>query len=198
MAYANAFDSTNYPTRPPATLPRGARAAWKDGDLLSEYPAASYSWKWVARLEAGTANASEISISGSASGSDVLFEAGTSTTTAWALGRYRWDLVVTRTSDSEPVTVAHGVVEVTPATDHDTGDRRSHARRALEAIEATLEGRADSSVQSYTIAGRSVAHYSVEELLTMRRTYRREVYAETIAAAKSAGQHGAGLIRVSL
>ena len=195
MSLLNAFDSANYPTEVPTTLVAGTRWAWKLGTLSSAYPSASYSVKWVARAEAGAANASEISITGSASGSDYLFEAAGTTTDGYATGRHAWQLIVTRTSDSETVPVGSGIVTITPDRDTQSGDLRSHARRTLEAIEAMLEGRADSSVQSYTLEGRSIGHYTISELLQFRDRYRREVASEIAAARAARGLAGGGLIR---
>ena len=198
MSYINAFDSSNYPSAVPAALVSGDRWAWKLGNISSAYPSTSYSVKWVARLESGADNASEISVTGSPSGADYLFEVASSSTAGYGRGRYAWQLIVTRTSDSERVVIDADSVEVVADRDTQTGDLRSHARRMLERVEAMLEGTADLSVQSYSIAGRSLSRYSPAELQDLRDTYRREVRAEALAALRANGCGGAGQIRVRL
>lgn len=192
----NAFDSTYYPTSEPRCAVRGARWAWKRTDVLSDYPAASYSWRWVARPERGIdGNQGEIAVAGSASGSDVIFEASITTTSQITLGRYRWQLQVTRTSDSEVIILDLGSLVVTADADDDTADLRSHARRALEIVERAIEGNTSPEVQSYAIAGRSVSRYSRAELMHWRRQYIHEVAAEDRAALVRAGRPAANRVR---
>lgn len=185
----NAFDSENYPRREPATLVRGVRWAWRRDDLLSTYPAASYSWRWVARPESGvTAGQGEISIAGSASGSAVLFEVAAATTATYKAGRYRWELRITRTSDSEVVPEDAGVLLVEPDTDATTDDRRSWARRSLEMLEQALAGNTQPEVLSYSIGGRTIARMSAEERIRWYGFLRHKVAAEDRAALAAAGR----------
>lgn len=199
MALLNAFDSTNYPTSEPALVSRGERWAWKRGDIASAYPSSAYTVRWVARPESEASIAREVSIAGSASGSDWLFVLATSSSDDVQPGRYRWQLIVTRTSDSEEVVIDRGAITVLADLDEATGDLRSHARRMLDAIEAAIEGSADSTVLSYTMPnGHSLSHMGVAERMQWRSYYRREVYAETVQAARRNGQAGAGQTRVAL
>jgi hypothetical protein len=62
-------------------------------------------------------------------------------------------------------------------------DHSSHAERMLAAVEATLEGRATSDQLSVTVAGRSLAKHSIDDLLRLRRLYAQEVQASRGAAA---------------
>jgi len=54
----------------------------------------------------------------------------------------------------------------------------SHAKTMLDAIEAVLEGRIDSDVESYSIAGRQITKIPITELLTIREKYKAEVKKE--------------------
>lgn len=199
MALVNAFDSTNYPTCEPAQLTAGRRWAWRRDDILSVYPAASYSWAWKARPESAVSQtATAITISGSASGTAILFESGISATKLIAPGRYVWDLVVTRTSDSETVTVDSGTTTVLPDPATDTADRRAFARVALTNVEAAIAGNTSPDVQSYSIAGRSLSRYSLAELMDLRDRLRRDISREDVAAAVSRGMTGAGIVRVAM
>lgn len=195
----NAFDSSNYPSGVPTTLVRGMRWAWRDGSLLGTYPAATYSWRWVARPEGGvTANQGEVAIAGSDSGEYVLFEVGSATTKTYLTGRYRWQIQVTRTSDSETVTVLSGIALVAPNVDEDTSDRRSSARVALEHLEDYERGNRSPTVVNYSIGGRSVGHMTAEERIRLTEYYRRRVADEDIKARRARGDCGAGQIRVWL
>jgi len=56
-----------------------------------------------------------------------------------------------------------------------SADPRFHAEKMLTKIESILEGKADSDVSSYSIAGRSLTKFSPEELIQWRDYYRKEV-----------------------
>lgn len=110
------------------------------------------------------------------------------TSSMWAPDRYVWQACVERIGDRH--TVASGRIEILPnlATSFGGADLRSHARRTLEAIEATIEGRASSDILSYQIAGRELRKIPLTELLTLRDHYRRDVRAEEAAEAAAAGR----------
>ena len=58
----------------------------------------------------------------------------------------------------------------------------SSLRPALEAIEATLSGRATSATAEYEIAGRRLKYIPLPELITLRDRYRMDVAREDAAA----------------
>ncbi len=121
---ANLFDSTNYPTTEPGEIIAGDRIAWKRSDLDSDYPIASYSLKYSARLE--NAGTTEIEITASESGADYIVEVGQSTTAAYTACVYHWQAYIIRSSDSERVTVDSGTWEVKANRDAATTDPRGH------------------------------------------------------------------------
>jgi len=170
---SNAFDVANYSSGEPATVIAGDRIAWKRSDLDVDYPVASYSLTYSARLEgSGT---TEIALTATESGTDYIVEVPAATSAAWTVGRYHWQAYIIRTSDSERVTVDSGVWEVRANRDAATTDPRTHARITLEAIEAVIEGRATKDQLSYSIAGRSLSLTPVADLLLLRSTYQAEV-----------------------
>jgi hypothetical protein len=57
----------------------------------------------------------------------------------------------------------------------------SHASTMLEKIEAVLEGRIDSDVESYQIAGRNITKIPITELIVLRDRYKRETVSEVAA-----------------
>lgn len=72
----------------------------------------------------------------------------------------------------------------------------THAETMLAKIEAVLEGRLDSDVESYTIAGRQITKIPVTELLALRDTYRAERNNELAAEKISEGDGNPNKIRV--
>jgi hypothetical protein len=66
----------------------------------------------------------------------------------------------------------------------------------LEAVNATLEGRATSATAEYEIAGRKIKYIPMPELLTLRDRLRRDVAAEDAASDAAAGMPGKGRIYV--
>ena len=89
----------------------------------------------------------------------------------WEAGKFFWDLVVTRLSDSRARVIETGEIQVF-ATD---SDRRSHAHVMLDKIEALLAGKADNDMAGYTIKSRSITKMTTKELMEWRDYYRREL-----------------------
>lgn len=79
-----------------------------------------------------------------------------------------------------------------PATGTSAYDGRTHCQKVLDAIEATLEGRASRQELSYMVSGGGVSKQlqlcSIEELRVVRSFYQqersREINAERVAAGK--------------
>jgi hypothetical protein len=74
-------------------------------------------------------------------------------------------------------------------------DGRSHARRVLDAIEATLEGRASDDAQEISIRGRTIKSTPLADLMRMRSVYKAEVRAEEDARRASQGLPSRRLLR---
>lgn len=190
----NQFDSENYPTREPLSLVVGDRWAWKRSDL-SDYPPASYTLKYSARLDgAGT---TEIEITATGLGDDHVVEVPAATTAAYTAGSYRWQAYITRISDSERITIGSGSLELTTNRDASTADPRSHARKMLDLIEAALEGRATNSqldTLSMSLGDRAFSR-DPAKLIPLRDKYRAEVAREEQAEAiKRGGGHSGRIL----
>ena len=190
---ANLFNSTNYPTTEPSDIIAGDRIAWKRSDLDSDYPIASYSLKYSARLE--NAGSTEIEITATESGSDYIVEVGQSTTAAYTAGVYHWQAYIIRTSDSERITVDSGTWEVKANRDAATTDPRNHVKKVLDSIEATIEGRASKDQESYSIAGRSLGRTPIADLILLRDKYRTEYVREQRAERVANGLGHSGIIK---
>lgn len=191
---ANQFDSSNYPENEPQSLIAGDRVTWKRTDLGSDYPPASYSLSYKARLE--NSGTTVLSITASESGDDYIVEVGATTTAAWTVGVYHWQAYITRTSDSERITIDSGTFEVKADRATATTDPRTHAKITLDAIEAVIEGRASKDQAAYSIGGRSLSRTPIGELLALRSTYKAEVQREERADRIANGLGHAGNIKV--
>jgi len=188
-----AFDSSDYPISEPQQLVAGDRAAWKRADLGSDYPPASHTLTYAARLEGDGTDS--IAITASADGSDYVVEVASATTADWTAGDYAWQAYITRDSDSERVTVDYGAWEVVADRANATTDPRTHAKIVLDAIEAVLETRATRDQASYSIAGRSLSRMPVGELLSLRNYYAQVVAGEDAAERIRNGGHGGMSVR---
>lgn len=117
-------------------------------------------------------------------GDNYLVNISAATTAAYVAGSY--DFRATVSKAGEVFTVSQGRMAVTPAFGVAV-DARSQARRTLEAIDATLEGRASSATAEYEIAGRKMRFIPIPELLQLRDRLRRDVAGQDAAAAVAKG-----------
>lgn len=160
------------PTTEPASLTAGDTAKWLI--TLPDYPATD-GWQLSYRL----ANASAaITFTASASGADHLVAVPAATTAAWAPGSYTWRSQVSLSG--EVFTVSGGTLQILPAFTAAL-DARSHARKALAAVEAYLENPQNLSAAQYEIAGRRLQRMGIPDLLALRSRYQAEVAREDAA-----------------
>jgi hypothetical protein len=179
----NRFDSANYPETEPANLVIGELWAWKRPDLAGTYDPSLYTATYISNKESSDVASFTIS----ATGSDfTVSEADTSA--ICPEGRYRWELVITQISDSAKVGVARGYWDVLPDLTTGPTDNRSHARKVLDAVEAVIEGSATKEQSSISIAGRSLALRTYDELRQIRIDYRAEVESERQSELQKQGK----------
>jgi hypothetical protein len=167
------------PTIEPSSVNAGD--TWRWTRSLADYPASA---GWALSYTLINASA-KITVNASASGDDHAVTVAAATTAGYAAGTYDWRARVSKAG--EVYTVGEGRLTVRNAFSAATFDARTHARKTLDAIEAVIEGRASSSTAEYTIAGRSLKHIPVADLLALRDKYRAEVLREDAAAAVAAG-----------
>jgi len=173
---ANLFDASNAPEGEPAEIVVGDFIQWKRSDVAADYPTSSgYTAEYVARITGG--GSSEIKIPQHADSTDsyYLFKADSATTASFLTGKYHWQLEVTQTSSSNRIVVDIGDFEAIPDMDNNQADPRIHAEIMVDKIESLLQGKADSDVASYSIAGRSLTKLGFSELVEARDYYRREI-----------------------
>jgi hypothetical protein len=192
---ANAFDAANAPEGIPTTIVVGDFVQWKRSDLVTDYPVASYSSNYVFRKKDGSTEFT-VSSSGASPSTHFLFTASNSASADFEPGEYFWQLEIVRTSDSERIVLSRGEIEVKPDLDISHSDARSHAEIMLSKIQSLLEGKADSDVSSYSIAGRSLTKMGFQELVDAKDYYKSEVLREKRLLDAKNGRSGASTVKV--
>jgi hypothetical protein len=186
---ANLFDVDNAPEGEPLEVVVGDFIQWKRSDLVTDYPPASYSAQYVARITQG--GNTEILITATESSNYYLFTVDSATSEDFVAGYYHWQLEVIQTSSGNRIVVDNGHFTAIPDLDANGADPRTHSEIMLDKIESLLEGKADSDVSSYSIAGRSLTKLTFAELMEAKNYYQSKVLAEKrsdrIKRGKSSG-----------
>jgi len=158
-----------------------AGASWSWTESLDDY-AASDGWALSIYLKHKTD--STVTLTSTASGDDFVFDIGTATTSALSEGNYRYQAVAARSGEVEIVEEGYIDIKALLTADDDT---RSDNEIILDAIIATLKGRATKEQESIQFAGRTIAYLSLEELINAKKYFEKEVAKDKrTAAGKSA------------
>ena len=155
-----------------SAIPKQFRAGdtWRLLLDLADYP--SPTWSVVLAIE-NASSSKEFSATAGAGGAHSITVANTATAGV-ASGSYKW--LLRATSGGVVETADEGWLYVLPSVSSDGKiDHRSWARRTLDALEATLEGKASADQLAMTIAGRSISRIPLPELLQWRTQLRSEV-----------------------
>ena len=190
----NIFDVNNAPTVEPDRFTVGDFGQWKRPDLSAVYPPAEYNLTYVARISKG--GSSEIKVVATNSGGVHLFTVESSVSEDFDAGTYHWQLEVEQISSGNRLVLQTGLVEIVVDLDKNNTDPRIHAEIMVDKIQTVLEGKADSDVSSYSIAGRSITKMSFNELVEARDFYRKEVVQYKNQAAIRNGKKGTQTIKV--
>lgn len=136
---------------------------------LTAWPAADWSLTLMLR------GAGSVDLTATPAGNTHLIEVAATATATWPPGRYWYSLRAQ--SGGEVHEVESGNITIHPdIASQDAGhDGRAHAERVLDAIEAVIEGRATKDQDSYRINNRELRRTPVDQLMSMRDRYRREV-----------------------
>jgi hypothetical protein len=191
---ANLFDPNEAPEGEPTEIVVGDFLQWKRSDLVADYPLAEYSAEYVARITGGGAN--EIKLPATESGGTYLFTVDSVTSAEFVPGFYHWQLEITQTSSGNRVVVDIGDFTAIPDMDSNQADPRIHAEIMVDKIQTILEGKADSDVSSYSIAGRSLTKMSFQELVDARDYYKREVIAHNNRELVKRGKKNGATVQV--
>ena len=171
---ANLFDRDNYPTQEPDTLVVGDRWVWRRPDLVADYPTADYALTYEFHEDSGGGGSHKFTITATETSTDYIIEIASATTASYSAGEYNWYAFITRSSDSQRIRIDEGHTKLELDFGNTNADSRSHAKKVLDAIEAVLENRASQDQMSYSIAGRSLARMSIDDLMNFRNRYRAE------------------------
>jgi len=191
---ANLFDPAQSMTNEPLTVVVGDFIQWRRTDLGGDYPNTAYTMTYVARITAG--GNTEIAVTGTNYGSDYLFTITSAEAENFVAGYYHWQLEAVQISSGNRVVIDRGAFNAVADLDQNGADPRSHAEIMLSKIESLLQGKADSDVSSYSIAGRSLSKLSFDELIKARDDYRREVKREKSAELIRQGKATGATIQV--
>lgn len=194
---ANLFDPANAPEGEPKEIVVGDFVQWKRSDIAVDYPTSSgFTAEYVARITGG--GSTEIKIPQAAGSTDeyYLFTANSTTTESFLAGLYHWQLEITQTSSGNRLVVDIGDFTAIPDMDSNQADPRIHAEVMVDKIQTILEGKADSDVSSYSIAGRSLTKLSFSELIEARDYYRREITKHTNDELLKRGKSNGSTIQV--
>lgn len=172
---ANLFDAANAPEGEPKDIVVGDFLQWKRSDLTDYKTSDGYTAEYVARITGG--GSTEIKLPQAAGSTDdyYLFTVSSETSETFLPGFYHWQLEITQTSSGNRIVVDTGDFNAIPDMDSNQADPRIHAEIMVDKIQSLLQGKADSDVSNYSIAGRSLTKLSFTELLEARDYYRREV-----------------------
>lgn len=175
---SNLFDAANAPSAVPEKIVVGDFIQWKRTDLSSDYPPASYTATYIARITGG--GASEIQVTGTNSDGIYLFTVTSATSAGFTAGQYHWQLEIVQNSSGNRIVVDRGYFEAIVDLDVNNADPRTHAEIMITKIESLLSGKADSDVANYSIAGRSLTKLTFQELIQARDYYKQEYRKEEI------------------
>jgi hypothetical protein len=174
----------------PFELVAGDRWQWNRTDLTADYPASVWTLTYYF-----TNQTNSFQIVAAAVGDEFAIDQSPATTAAFAAGAFAWEAYAANGS-TDRQRVDKGTLVVLPnLAAAGSTDRRSHARKMLDAIEALLENRAAKIDASYSINGRSLSRLSPEELGAWRDKYKAEVAREKRAERIAAGLGHSGKIR---
>jgi hypothetical protein len=166
------------PTAEPTIVNAGDTVRWQR--TLSQYPASA---GWVLTYTLLNA-AAKITITATASNDAHLVGVDAATTATWSAGQYAWRSQVARTG--EVFTVGEGSIRVAPSFGAATLETRSPACQAYDSVMAYLYDPSNLQAAKYSIAGRSLDRYPIEELWKHRdRLYMQMTPAEQAARAVS-------------
>jgi len=192
---ANRFDIDQAPDgQAPETIIIGDYLLWKRTDLVSDYPLATHSMEYVARITGG--GSTEIKVAAQELNGTYVFEVDSATSAGYTAGFYHWQLEVTETASSNRVVIERGTFTAVEDLDTNGADPRSHAEIMITKIESILQGKADADVSSYSINGRSLTKMSFQDLIDARDFYRKEYAKERQKERALAGENTGATILV--
>lgn len=177
------------PTKEPVVFTAGNTVKWTKS--LSDYLPAD---GWVltyALVMAG--KLIELTATDNGDGSH-LISITAANSVGYTAGIYHWQAYVTKGTERYPVGSARLEIKPNFATQTTGYDNTSHVKNVLDALEATILGKASKDQMSYTINGTTVARMTPEEIIKWQNhykiLYKQELQAESIANGDAPSNKG--------
>lgn len=169
----------------PANASTGGVAGdtWAWTRNYGNYPAPTWTATFYAEMKGSQFSSVAVPV-----GTTQSFSIAAAVTAGYKIGHYKWWIRVTDGTSS--YVIEEGWLDVTadPAA-AGTRDQRTWARRTLDALECTLEGRATSDQLAMTINGRSLSRIPLQELLAWQDRLRNQVRTEEQGATGGSGRN---------
>lgn len=150
-------------------------AAGTTVDVTLSYASYPASGGWTAMLH--LAGAALASVTGTATGKAFRFKLTAANSAPLPAGNYQWRVVVTDGTDK--FIADSGVLLVQPNIETATaGSMQSFEERDLAVVEAILNGRMTTGMESYVIGNRQATLIPHKELRAYRAELKRAIYAQ--------------------
>ncbi|MBW4709580.1 hypothetical protein KX928_17475 [Roseobacter sp. YSTF-M11] len=144
-------------------------------ETLSAYPSPYYALALTLSLQTG---GPVTTLNAAADATAWRFTVDSAVTSTLTPGVYAWAVLATEGGTGNRTTICRGTLTVDPDPATATGDTRSNNARILDAIEATIEGRATKDADAWTIEGRSITRTPIADLIRLKNIYSALVDAE--------------------
>lgn len=177
---SNAFNIEYYPPMIPTAVTVGSIWTWKKP--IGDYGALYNLFLYITPIRGGTT----LTLSSTIISDYYVFSIPSSITVNYTSGEYTYAETIVEISTSNSFVLSTGTLTLRPNPSLATSlDNRSQARKTLDAIRATIEGRATSDQQAMSINGRSISRTPIGELLALETRYNILVQREEKAATMS-------------
>lgn len=162
----------NIPIYEPSVITAGDTVTWRR--YFSDYSAAE-GWTLSYAL---VNSAGQITFSATADNDSHLVEVSAATSAAWAAGEYDWQAYLTKATERYAAGQGRVTIRANFAAAAAGLDARGHARKVLDALKSTMEGKASSDQLAMSIRGRSISRMSAAELIKWLDFYEKQVARE--------------------
>ncbi len=170
-------------TQLPPSIIAGDTISWTVYD--SDYPA-TQGWALTYTLISAT---DRYAVTSTPAGDSHFLTIPAATSATYTAGVYSWRAAFAKSGYRYTTGMGHVTVQPDPAG---AADLRTHVKRVLDAIEATIEGRAAAGDQELTIDGTRLVNMTALELLSLRAhylaEYRREQQVDRLLSGKNSGR----------
>lgn len=178
---------SDIPINEPTVLTAGSTWQWRK-TLAGYSPADNWVLTYYLRSSKGAINV--VADTDPELSDTFLVNVAAAATANYDAGEYTWFAFVSKSTDRFDVGRGKLTIKANPAS-LGAVDLRSHARKALDAVNAVIENRASQEEMNYSISdagmSRSVGLMSLAELIKFKSYYEQLVAQEEAAEALSSG-----------